>query len=158
MSVYQCPACQSENTSKLSLIHDQGMTRSKGTTWVGKDVGLYYLKSQSKASKAAGAPTARSTDTNLGLAVKDIISECRWSLIFWFATMCLWARAPYKYPIINLIYLIVIIYYIIRVIIKRSQNISSGKGTINDYPELLERWNNSYQCLRCSNIFQINQN
>ncbi len=156
MSVYQCPSCQSENTSLLSLVHDQGITRSKGTAWVGRDVGLYHLKSQSKASRAAAPPSKDSEGLDLVIAIGAVFKKSWWVMLLWIWLFAIMLQGIEQvFPILKLVYLGIFGYYIWKVIIEFRKNIRTSRRSGNTYAERLNRWSNSYQCLRCSNVFEV---
>jgi DNA-directed RNA polymerase subunit RPC12/RpoP len=163
MSVYRCPSCQSENTSLLSLVHDQGITRSKGTAWVGRDVGLYHLKSQSKASRAAAPPSKGGEDLDLIIAIGEVFKKSWWVMFIWIWFMfggnspnnSLLAAFSYFFPPLKILYYAVPAYYVWKIIIELRKNVGASRRSTNTYAERLNRWNSSYQCLRCSNIFEI---
>jgi hypothetical protein len=162
MSVYQCPCCQSENTSKVSLIHDQGITRSKGTAWVGRDVGLYHLKSQSKTSRAAAPPSKDSEGLDLVIAMGEVFRKGWWKIplsiaaVHGIQTLFILALVPIDTSFVVWgLYSLLLIQYIKNVIVEFRKNLRTSRKSGNTYAERLNRWSNSYQCMRCSNVFEI---
>jgi hypothetical protein len=51
-----CPACGSENTCKLSLIHKNGISSSFGTAFIGNRVGSFSSRNQTTLSKFTAPP------------------------------------------------------------------------------------------------------
>jgi hypothetical protein len=158
MTTCNCPDCGSENTSKISLIHEQGMTKSRGRGYIAGRFGVYSLNSQSEASKAFAPPKKGSPDLDLVFAITDVFTESWWVILIW---LCILFGSSFFYiltrgtPIYEITCLLFLAYYARKVIIRLRQNIRTTRRNSDTYADRLNAWSNSYQCLRCAKVFEV---
>jgi hypothetical protein len=132
-SYYDCPHCGSENTRKLSLINRDGISRSRGVAFNGKGLTNISGTHQTVSSHRASAP----------------IHPDRFLTSRLIVIMPLLLIAKLGFPnLLAIISLALAIYLTVRAITK-------CRAYSKDYPELLRRWNNGYECQRCEKVFTL---
>ena len=131
-----CPSCHSENTQKLSVIYEEGLshintkTRSTGVGFARGGMGIGFGRgktrgtSQSSASLKASPPTKLSMTWGVVLVVLGVIF-IRGSFL-WLAAIGLGGWLIYR----------------------------AYKFNHEQWPELFAKWDRAFQCLRCGTIFE----
>lgn len=152
---YCCPKCGSDHTKSLSVIRNEGVTRSTSMGWVkGKFVRLDNTAVSSAASKAK--PPGR--ENPVGAFLSDI-------LIYWFVQDKWWLKywailavtSFLRVHIEGIIFLCIILYRFPGFIKYMRESIKDTKRRNDTLWERKNIWSNSYDCQRCGHRFVLNE-
>jgi DNA-directed RNA polymerase subunit RPC12/RpoP len=81
MKNYRCPYCDSSNTVKISLIHEDGISITKGVAFLGNDAALYSHKTQTNRSKNTAPPKEQSMLFTVFVTIMARLWELKWYLL-----------------------------------------------------------------------------
>ncbi|WP_410498126.1 hypothetical protein [Chitinibacter sp. S2-10] len=135
-NMYNCPKCQCENTQKLSIIHSHG-TSNIETTTAGAGLGGGGLA-------GGAAKTSGTSQSNLAKKYEPPQKQSLFALIvtctvIGFIASFFWGPLLYAFVALG-IYLAYLAY----------------KENKNEFPIKYAKWNASFLCMRCENVFEVN--
>ncbi len=148
MSDYVCPSCKSENIQRLAVIYEGGLsvvnTKTKGVgigfggggIGVGVGRGKTEGTSQTAASKRAAPPPKKKLLKPLGLIFVVYMVLTFKAMADNNVTMSTTA---------TILFFVAAISWIVYAI----------RYNMSTWPVLMQKWENSYLCNRCNNIFTL---
>ena len=162
MSQFVCPSCKSQNIQRLSVIYENGLSRTSGTIGgiiSNGNIGFLGEKFDATTQTAASERVAppRRMGFFLPLIAIFVVFFILSSIVFSGIDNILFNPRSYSAAIIDIFIVgvlacVLILLWLAASVVYVKRAIRYNKTT---WRTLKQTWNNSYQCNRCHRIFWL---